>query len=180
MAPARRRWSNGDMSTIVENDYRLIAEVVARYLRAADRRDSTAMSAVFWADATTSVYYSGRGTDELLAGLIGAQNIGAAVVTGMAAHPALGSSHHTTLNPIVTVRGDEATYDAQFIVYSVRGRAKPVNGWPAGTVGAQGTITPIESGYFTSTLRRRSEGNSPEWRIQHHVIRHDLPYAFPR
>lgn len=157
------------------NDHRLVSEVLGRYLRAADHRDPTTMAAVFWDDAVVDIYYSGAGKDEQLATIQGAAAIGAAVANGMAPHPPLGWSHHTSVNPIITVEGDDATYDAQFIVYSVRGLERPATGWPAGSVGAQGTITPIESGYVQTTLQRRAGA----WRILHHVIKHDLPYAFP-
>jgi hypothetical protein len=162
------------MSTSVD-DHRLVAEVLGRYMRAADHRDPVSMAAVFWPDGVVTVYYSGAGRDELLGEMAGAGAIGAAVEAGMVPHPELGWSHHTTLNPIITVDGDTAEYDAQFLVFSVRGLARPADGWPMGTVGAQGTITPIESGYMRSSLRRRDG----EWRIERHVIKHDLPYVFP-
>ncbi len=133
------------------------------------------MADVFWNDATVHVYYSGAGQDELLGAMAGSDNIGAAVENGMAPHPKLGWSHHTMVNPIVEIDGDTADYDAQFLVYSVRGVARPANGWPAGTEGAQGSITLIESGYVRTELRRQDG----EWRIQRHVIKHDLPYVFP-
>lgn len=158
-----------------QDDHRLVAEVLARYLRAADHRDPATMAAVFWDEGVVEIYYSGDGEHELLATVAGPNAIGGAVASGMAPHPPLGWSHHTTLNPIITVDGDDATFDAQFIVYNVRGLAKPATGWPADAFGAQGSIIPIESGYVLSTLRRRDG----EWRILHHVIKHDLPYAFP-
>ncbi|MFI9381394.1 nuclear transport factor 2 family protein [Kutzneria sp. NPDC052558] len=156
-------------------DYQLVNEVLARYLRAADHRDPKSMAAVFWPDATVHVYYSGAGSDELLGAMEGADAIGAAVENGMVPHPDLGWSHHTTVNPIVTIDGDAAEYDAQFLVYSALGIARPADGWPEGTSGSQGSITPIESGYVTTSLRRRDG----EWRIQRHVIKHDLLYVFP-
>ena len=133
------------------------------------------MAELFTEDAVTEIFYTGDRTRTLLAELRGAEAIGAAVASGMAAHPDLGWSHHTTSDQIVTVDGDTASFDAQFLVFSVRGLARPALGWPAGASGAQGTIAPIESGYLDSRLRRTSSG----WRITRHVIKHDLPYAFP-
>jgi len=133
------------------------------------------MAAVFWPDAVCRVYYSGAGQHELIGEMSGGDNIANAVATGMVPHPELGWSHHTVLNPIITVDGDTAVFDAQFLVYSVRGSARPANGWPAGAVGAQGTITPIESGYYLSTLRCEDG----EWRIREHVVKHNMPYVFP-
>jgi hypothetical protein len=55
---------------------------------------------------------------------------------------------------LVDIDGDRATVDAQFMVFSILGDAKPASGWPAGAVGAMGTITPIESGYYNQRLVR--------------------------
>jgi hypothetical protein len=154
------------------DDHRAVAEVLARYVRAADHRDPDSMAAIYTGDAVVEIYYSGAGQHELLAELRGAEKISAAVVGGMAPHPELGWSHHTMDNPIATVEGDHATYDVQFIVYSVRGTAPP---YPDGASGAQGTITPIESGYYFFSLRR----DRGRWKIAHQVIKHDLRYVFP-
>jgi ketosteroid isomerase-like protein len=161
--------------TTSTDDHRLVSEVLARYLRAADHRDPARMAELFTDEAVTQIFYAGDGTSTLLAELHGARAIGDAVASGMAAHPPLGWSHHTTSDHIVTVEGDTAVLDAQFLVYSVRGLPRPESGWPDGATGAQGSIQPIESGYLESHLDRTPDG----WRIAHHVIKHDLPYAFP-
>lgn len=158
-----------------QDPYRLIPEVFAHYVRAADHRDPQRMSALFADEATVKIFYRGAGAGELLAELTGAANIGAAVAAGMAPHPPLGWSHHTLVNPIVTVDGDKAAFDAQFIVYNARGLARPANGWSPDAFGAQGTIVPIECGYAQARLRR----SGSQWRITELVIEHDLPYAFP-
>jgi hypothetical protein len=152
-----------------------IIEVLARYVRAADHRDPKAIADVFLPDAIVEIFYSNRGAQTKLGELSGAETIGNAVRNMMAPHPDRGWSHHTTLDHIVTINGDEATIDAQFIVYDVHGREKPTGGWPVGANGAQGTITPIESGYYRPYLRRVNGA----WRIARHVIVHDLPMAFP-
>lgn len=54
------------------------------------------------------------------------------------------------------------------------GTKKPEGGWPAGTFGAQGTIKPIESGYYRFTFRRTDGA----WRIRHQDVIHDIPYVF--
>lgn len=153
---------------------REIDEVLARYVRAADRRDGVAMERLFADDATLEIASTSTGSRELLGSLRGAKAIGDAVTGLMAPHPARGFSHHTTLNHLVEVRGDAASLEAQFIVYNVVGKEKPVTGWPAGAAGAQGDITPIESGYWQAELRR-IDGT---WKIAHCTIQHDLPYAF--
>src|SRR5712671_2715783 len=67
-----------------------------------------------------------------------------------------------------------ATVDAQFMVFTILGDAKPASGWPAGATGAMGTITPIESGYYTQTLVRMDG----QWLIESLQVRHNLPFAF--
>jgi len=89
-----------------------------------------------------------------------------------------------TLSPgfgllLVDIDGDRATVDAQFMVFSILGDAKPASswpasGWPAGAVGAMGTITPIESGYYNQKLVRVGG----QWLIESLQIRHNLPMAF--
>jgi hypothetical protein len=75
---------------------------------------------------------------------------------------------------LVTVDGDEATIDTQFITFDVAGTRKPEGGWPVGTFGAQGTIKPIESGYYRFAFRRTDGA----WHIRHLDITHDVPYVF--
>lgn len=152
-----------------------VIEVLARYVRAADHRDPKAMAGIFLPDARVEIFYSYRGAHSKLSELSGSETIGNAVRDMMAPHPERGWSHHTTFDHIVTIDGDEATIDAQFIVYNTVGLERPVGGWPAGASGAQGTITPIESGYYRPRLRRMNG----VWRIARHVIVHDLPMAFP-
>ncbi|TPP05381.1 nuclear transport factor 2 family protein [Rhizobium glycinendophyticum] len=152
-----------------------LIEVLARYVRAADHRNPEAMADVFLPDASVEIYYSNRGVQTKLGELSGAETIGNAVRGMMAPHPERGWSHHTTFDHIVTIDGDEATIDAQFIVYNTVGLERPAGGWPAGASGAQGTITPIESGYYRPHLSRVNG----TWRIARHVIVHDLPMAFP-
>jgi hypothetical protein len=54
------------------------------------------------------------------------------------------------------------------------GTRKPEDGWRAGTFGAQGTIKPIESGYYRFAFRRTDGA----WRIRHQDVIHDIPYVF--
>jgi len=57
----------------------------------------------------------------------------------------------------------------------VRAFAPPAEGWPTGASGAQGTIRPIESGYYDTDLRR-VDG---EWKIVKHSVLMDMPIAVP-
>lgn len=157
------------------SDERQVEQVLARYVRAADQRNSAEMSALFMPDATVEILLHQDGATVPLGSLSGAQTIGQAVAGLMAKHPPRGWSHHTTSNMIVEVDGDEATLDAQFIVFNTVGLARPDGGWPAGSSGAQGVVQPIEAGYYLSHLRRVGG----VWKIAKHRITHDLPYAFP-
>ena len=158
------------------DDERRIEEVMARYLRAADHRDPATMADVFVDDGLVEVFCYGEGKLELLGQVRGADNIGQAVAGLMSPHPPNGWSHHTTVNPIIAVTDETGTFDAQFIVYNVVAYERPAAGWPADASGAQGTITPIETGYMYTTLRR----TGGRWKIVKHIIKHDLPYAFPQ
>jgi hypothetical protein len=154
-----------------------IREIVSRYTRAADSRDGGTLAALYEADAVVEIHYHGPdGIDdgELLGTLSGGDQIAEAMSTAMAPHPPLGWSHHTTYDHLVSVDGDEASVEAQFITFNVVGTRKPEGGWPAGTFGAQGTITPIESGYYRFTFRRTDGA----WRIRHQDVIHDIPYVF--
>jgi hypothetical protein len=151
-----------------------IREIISRYTRAADRRDGEEMAKLHEADAVVEVYYRGPDGMEQLGTLSGREQIAAAMTTAMAPHPPLGWSHHTTYDHLVSVDGDEASIETQFITFDVVGAAKPAGGWPAGTFRAQGTIKPIESGYYDFAFRR-TDGT---WRIRHLGITHDIPYVF--
>jgi hypothetical protein len=94
----------------------------------------------------------------------------------MKPYPPRGWSHNATDGLLIDIDGDRATVDAQFMVFSILGDAKPASGWPAGAVGAMGAITPIESGYYTQTLVR-VDG---QWLIESLQIRHNLPMAVYR
>lgn len=157
------------------SDERSVQQVLARYVRAADARDGAAMSALFAPAATVEIFFNDAGVPQKVAELVGAEAIGGAIAGMMAPHPPRGWSHHTTHDHIIEVDGDDASLDAQFVVFNTVGDERPADGWPAGASGAQGTITPIESGYYRPRMRRTDEG----WQIVHHTIVLDQPMAFP-
>ena len=132
------------------------------------------MGSLFLPEGKVEMFYNNSGTAELLGELIGPQAIGAAVTAMMKPHPPRGWSHHTTHDPIIEVDGDTATLDAQFVVFGVVGAEKPEAGWPAGASAAQGTITPIESGYYRPILKK-VDGR---WMMAHQRIYLDLPIAY--
>lgn len=152
-----------------------VREVLAMYVRAADRRDGAAMASLFVPGARVRVFHGRGDAAELLGELVGPEAIGHSVGALMEPHPVGGFSHHVTSDAIVEIDGDRATLDAQYVVFQTRARARPESGWPSGARGAQGTITPIEAGYYKSELVRAGRS----WKIVAHRIEHDLPYAFP-
>jgi hypothetical protein len=155
-----------------------IRELVSRYTRAADRRDGETLAELYEADAVVEIHYRGPDGTELLGTLSGGAQIAAAMSAPpsgtMAPHPPLGWSHHTTYDHLVSVDGDQAGIDTQFITFDVVGTPKPEGGWPVGTFGAQGTIKPIESGYYRFAFRRTDGA----WHISHQDVIHDIPYVF--
>jgi SnoaL-like domain len=153
---------------------RAVQQVLARYVRATDRRDGQALSALFIERGTVHIFHKGIVQPEALGELVGREAIANAVSNMMRPHPKNGWSHHTTHDTIIEVNGDSAILDAQFIVFTIVGTEKPENGWPVGTFGAQGTITPIESGYYRPRFVR-ADG---KWLIESLEIYLDLPMVF--
>jgi hypothetical protein len=156
------------------SDELAVQQVLAHYVRAHDRRDAAAMAALFTPRGRVEIFYNNAGELEPLGELVGREAIANAVVHIMKPHPPQGWSHNATDGLLVDIDGDRATVDAQFMVFSILGDAKPASGWPAGAGGAMGTITPIESGYYTQKLVR-VEG---QWLIESLQVRHNLPFAF--
>jgi hypothetical protein len=156
------------------SEERAVQQVLAKYVRAADARDRATVAALFTETGRVEISYNNSGKLEPVGELVGPEAIATAVSRMMRPHPALGWSHHTTQDHIIEVDGDNATIDAQFIVFEVRGRERPATGWPDGTFGVQGTVAPIESGYYRPVLRR-VDGM---WKIDTLRIVMDLPLAF--
>jgi hypothetical protein len=158
------------------SDELAVQQVLARYVRAHDWRDGTAMGALFTSEARVTIFYNNNpdGKPELIGELAGREAIAHATTHVMKPHPLRGWSHNTTSGLLIDIDGDRATVDAQFMVFTILGDAKPPRGWPAGAWGAMGTITPIESGYYTQKLVR-VEG---QWLIESLQIHHNLPFAF--
>jgi hypothetical protein len=159
------------------SDERKIQEVLAHYVRATDQRDGKTQGALFTDDATVQVSIkTGPDTYQPFGEpLIGGAGVEYAVNNFMAPHPEGGSSHHVTADHIIEVDGDRAHLNAQFIVFSVQAFARPAAGWPEEARGAQGTVRPIESGYYDTDLRR-VDG---EWKIVAHRVLMDMPIAVP-
>ena len=157
------------------SEERAVQQVLARYVRGTDARDGAAVAAVFTEDGRVEIFYNNSGKSEPLGVLVGRDAIAAAMSQMMKPHSARGWSHHTTHDHIIDVNGDDATLDAQFVVFEVRGKEQPAAGWPEGASGAQGTVQPIEAGYYRPILRR-VDG---VWKITTMRITLNTPYAFP-
>lgn len=157
------------------SEERAVQQVLAKYVRGSDTRDGAAVAALFTQTGRVEISYNNSGKLEPVGELVGLEAIATAVSQMMRPHPAHGSSHHTTHDHIIEVDGNNATIDAQFVVFEVRGKERPATGWPEGAFGAQGTVTAIESGYYRPILRR-VDG---VWKIETLRIAMDLPLAFP-
>jgi ketosteroid isomerase-like protein len=154
-----------------------VREILARYVRATDRRDGKTQGSLFTDDAVVQIFIkTGPDAYEPLGEpLIGGAGVQYAVENYMAPHPEGGSSHDTTSDHVIEVDGDRAHMNAQFVVFEVRATSRPAGGWPEDAFGAQGTVRPIESGYYDTDLRR-VDG---EWKIVHHRVLMDMPIAIP-
>ena len=157
------------------SDWEQVREHLARYVRATDYRNGAAMAELFVPDGRVEIFYANGGSPEQIGELVGGAAIAGAVVNMMKPHPTRAWSHHTTHDHIIEITGDRATIDAQFIAFNVQGAERPAEGWPAKALGAQGVVTPIESGYYRPILRRTRE----VWLFETQRIFLDLPMAFP-
>ena len=156
------------------SDELAVQQVIAHYVRAHDRRDGAAMAALFTPQARVEIFYNSAGELKPLGELVGREAIASAVVHMMKPHPPRGWSHNATDGLLTEIDGDRATVDAQFMVFNILGAEKPDTGWPKDAHGAQGTITPIESGYYRQSLVRANG----TWLIESLRIIHNLPFAF--
>src|SRR5258705_2874188 len=129
----RRRRRKG----LVMSDERDVQQVIAKYVRAVDRRDGVALAELFIPNGKVTVFYTNGGKEELIVELAGREVIGNAMSKLMKAHPARGWSHHTTFDTIIEVDGERATVDAQFIVYTVVGAEQSAERWAGRTLRGQ-------------------------------------------
>lgn len=154
---------------------RAVQQVLAHYVRAADRLDGTALSKLFSEDGKVEIYDFNAGNPKPLFTLHGHNEIANAISNLMKPHPEKGWSHHATFDPIIAVKGNDAEMDAQFIRFDSVGASRPEKGWPSGTIGLMGSVTPTESGYYKPSLKKING----VWKITTHRIYHDLTFAFP-
>ena len=94
---------------------RAIQQVLAQYVRAADALDGETLSNLFTNDGKVEIYDFNGGMPTALFVLNGKAEIANAISNLMQPHPEKGWSHHTTHDHIITVNGETAEMDAQFI-----------------------------------------------------------------
>src|ERR1700678_3667903 len=140
------------------SDELAVQQVLAHYVRAHDRRDGAAMAALFTPEARVTIFYNHNpdGKPEHIGKPFGGGAIPQATTHMRKPHPPRGWSHNATDGLLIEIDGDRATIDALFMVFNILGAQKPAAGWPKAARGAQGTITPIESGYYRQNLVRAS------------------------
>jgi hypothetical protein len=156
------------------SDELAVQQVLAHYVRAHDRRDGAAMARLFTPQGRVEIFYNNAGELEPLGELIGRETIANAVVHMMKPHPPRGWSHNATDGLLIEIDRDCAMVDAQFMVFNILGAEKPNTGWSKDVHGAQGTITPTESGYYRQNLVRVNG----TWLIESLRITQNLPLAF--
>lgn len=156
-----------------------IQEAFARYVRAADRRDGPALAALFTPEGRVRISQRDGAAELPIGELAGREAISQAVGQMMRPHPQRGWSHHTTHDPLIAIEGDAAEIDTQFIVFNTLGAETPPGGWPKDALGLQGTVTPVEAGYYRASLRREKGVGEGAWLIEELRILHDLPMALP-
>ncbi|MEO6315253.1 MAG: nuclear transport factor 2 family protein [Chitinophagaceae bacterium] len=152
---------------------RAVQQVLAKYVRAADRLDAVAICNLFVAGGKVEVSYANDGKQELIFVLTGHAEISHGISDIMRPHPPGGWSQHTTFDPIIEVSGEYATCDVQFIRFDTLGNDQATAGWPGVTKGVAEAILPTESGYYQSILQKKAD----DWKIANLKIFHELPFA---
>ena len=132
------------------------------------------MAALFTPEATIEIVDAVNGADQPLGRLEGRDAISVAVRQMMTPHQDRAWSQNVVNAPVISIEGDHAVMDAQFMVFSILAVEVPAGGWPTGTFGAQGRIVPIEAGQYRLAMRRSTNG----WDIAAMRIEHRLPMAF--
>jgi hypothetical protein len=93
------------------SDELAVQQVLARYVRAHDRRDGAAMAALFTPDARVTMLYNNNPDrePEVIGELTGREAIAQATTHMMKPHPPRGWSHNATDGLLIDIDGDRAT-----------------------------------------------------------------------
>ena len=103
---------------------RAVQEVMARYVRAVDSRDSDALVALYTPDGQERLSYNRNGIHEPVAAFRGQDEIRGALATLLPPHQPGEWAHHTTFDHLVSIKGDRASLHAQYVVYVIAEGAK--------------------------------------------------------
>jgi ketosteroid isomerase-like protein len=152
------------------NDRVEIVETLGRYARAMESRDAEALAQLFVPDAKLEIS-SRYGNGDYVAG----DSVGLDTIRAMfkAPAPAGRGMHYLTTDHLVSISGDDAHLQAQFLVIASTANERPEGGWPKGSAMMQGTLSPIMIGNY-DTFLRKTEGR---WLIIQHQVKHSLPMA---
>ena len=141
-----------------------------------DARNADDVAELYVPDGAEILSYNRAGTPERIAAFTGSQAIRDARREHPPAAPRVGVGPPRHLRPDRCHRHRlTASLRAQFVVFEVRGTQRPTDGWPPAASGGQGTIAPIEAGYYRISLRRTPDG----WKINENHTILDLPPALP-
>ncbi|MGG3574044.1 nuclear transport factor 2 family protein [Bacillus gobiensis] len=139
-----------------------VNNLLSRYVRATDARDGESLALLFTEDALIETYDNYNNQRVKVGEMTGAAELVQLFKTLMPDHPEGGWSHHATMDRIVEIKENEATINAQFVMFSVQANNELVDkDTPRG-----GSITPRESGYYQTKLKKFND----TWKIVHHKI----------
>ena len=152
-----------------------ILEVLARYVRALEERDGTAVAALFAPDGEFTLF-GRRGRDDYVdAGVhvVGRDNIRAMIDAG--SMPPGRGMHYLTTDHIVAISGDVADMSAQFVAVESDADVPSESPWSTAAGMLRGTLALTMIGRYDSRLRRIGE----RWVFTTHSVKHSLPIALP-
>lgn len=141
------------------SDERDVQEVMARYVRAADRGDGKALSGLFMPDGCVELFTDQGGRPVPVGKLDGHARIASGLAGSEDRNRQEGWRHHATHDAIVSMHGDKATIDVGFIVHG------HVRGDGLAGIAADGRATMrivvIDAGFYHANLKRHDGA----WRI---------------
>ena len=150
-----------------------IIEVLARYARALEQRDGTAVAALFAPDGEFTLFGRYGRDDYVDAGVhvVGRDTIRTMIDAG--SMPPGRGMHYLTTDHIVEISGDDADMSAQFVAVESNAELRSETWWSTAAGMVQGTLALTMIGRYDSRLRR-IDGR---WVLTTHSVKHNLPIA---